>query len=147
MTSGELAIARVMFGDDRAFAGVQIVQAPPLGFSAMAPFSGAIIFSAWRAARDFTSAPLAERGWLVHELTHIWQARRGAIMPLAKLSALGSSAYSYALQPGKPFAAYNIEQQAEIARHLFLARCAAPAAGAPPRAALEAVWPAGGDGA
>ena len=30
--------------------------------------------------------------------------------------------YAYELEPGKPFGRYGLEQQAEIVRHIFLAR-------------------------
>jgi hypothetical protein len=141
LSSGELMMARFMFADERPFARTQVVQGPRLGFGAMAPTSGAIIFSNWSAARDFACAHIEERALFVHELTHIWQALRGTVMPFAKLGALGAAAYSYRYKPGKPFSAYNIEQQAEIARHLFLARSGVKARNAPDLSALEAVWP------
>jgi hypothetical protein len=140
LTGEELALARIMFSDERPFLDLTLVQAPRLGFGAMAPLGGAVIFSHWRAARDFAVAPLAERAWFVHELTHVWQARRGALMPLAKLGALGARAYRYEYDPLKPFRAYNIEQQAEIGRHLYLARAGAPHPGAAPHALLEGLW-------
>jgi hypothetical protein len=40
--------------------------------------------------------------------------------------------YHYALEPGKPFRRYGIEQQAEIVRHRFLANCNAPVTVLPP---------------
>lgn len=147
LTRGELMIARYMFADEQPFSKVRIVQLPRLGFGAMAPLRSAIVFSGWNAACDFCGAPLSERGWFVHELTHIWQALGGAIMPLAKLGALGAHAYAYEYLSGKPFTAYNIEQQAEIGRHLFLARHGAPDPRAPPADALEAVWPINSDSA
>ncbi|MEJ0022025.1 MAG: hypothetical protein WDN76_00160 [Alphaproteobacteria bacterium] len=85
---------------------------------------------------------LDEQSWFIHELAHCWQAREGIMLPLAKLSALGHSAYRYHLVPGKGLRAYNIEQQAEIVRHLFLARKGVPEAGAPPLSALQDVWAA-----
>lgn len=144
LTPGELLIARFMFLDERPFAKTSVVQLPRLGFGAMAPVQRAIIFSGWNAPRDFAAAPLEERGWFVHELTHIWQALGGRIMPIAKLGAIGSHAYRYRFDPSRPFSAYNIEQQAEIGRHLFLARNGKPATDAPPLEALEDVWPVRG---
>jgi hypothetical protein len=41
--------------------------------------------------------------------------------------------YAYALRPGKPFARYGIEQQAEIVRHRFLADRDYPVPILPPR--------------
>jgi hypothetical protein len=105
----------------------------------MVPLGRTIVFSKWRAARDFARAPLREQGWFVHELAHVWQAARGTVLAAAKLGAIGKRAYAY-----KPRAcdlrAYNIERQAEIVRHLFLARANAPERNAPPLAWLETCW-------
>jgi hypothetical protein len=46
--------------------------------------------------------------------------------------------YGYALEPGKPFDRYGIEQQAEIVKHAFLARN-----GARPDRSLEELLPFG----
>jgi hypothetical protein len=70
----------------------------------------------------------------------VWQARRGVLLAAAKFRALGKRAYAYAAQDGAKLSDYNIERQAEIVRHLFLARQGAPAEGAPPRAWLEDMW-------
>jgi hypothetical protein len=140
LTAGERAIAQSMFGEALRLERLRITQAPRLGFGAMAPFGRTIVFSNWIAARDFAEAPLGEQGWFVHELTHCWQAQRGLVPAYAKLGALGRRAYDYSLAPDKPLHRYNIEQQGEIARHLFLAR----RGGAQPNLrALEAIWPLG----
>ncbi|MDX2234223.1 MAG: hypothetical protein NW200_06965 [Hyphomonadaceae bacterium] len=141
LTAGERAIARGMFGREIDVDAVRIQQIPPAPFAAMVPHRRTILFSMWRAARDFTTAAPGERGWFVHELAHVWQARRGVVLAAAKLKALGRDAYAYRFEPGKPFAYYNIEQQAEIARHLYLHRIGEPDARAPSRANLEALWP------
>jgi hypothetical protein len=141
LSVGEVALASIVFGDTLDYRDIRIVQAPRATFGATAPFGATIYFANWRAAYDFALCDVAEQGWLVHEIAHIWQARRGIFLPWAKLAALGRSAYRYTLTPGKPFAAYNIEQQAEIARHVFHARIGQPAKGAPPAQALEYIWP------
>lgn len=141
LSGGERAIARDLFANEIEPERIEIVQAPPLlGFGAMAPFRRTIFFARLRAARDFAAAPLRWQALFAHELAHCWQAARGVLLPVAKLSALGAAAYRYRLEAGKPFAAYNIEQQAEIVRHLFLARNGEPEQGAPLRAELEALW-------
>lgn len=141
LTAGERGIARGMFGREIDVETVRIQQVPPAPFAAMVPHRHTILFSMWRAARDFTEAASGERGWFVHELAHVWQARRGVVLAAAKLKALGRDAYAYRYEPGKPFSAYNIEQQAEIARHLYLDRIGEPDPNAPSRHNLEAVWP------
>jgi hypothetical protein len=140
LTSGEIALGRTVFGDEIAWPRVRVLQAPRLGFGAMVPLGRTIVFSNWRAVRDFASAPMDDRGWFVHELAHVWQAAHGVLLAGAKLGALGKKAYAYKPRSGATFASYNIERQAEIARHLFLARAGAHAPGAPPQGWLEGVW-------
>lgn len=140
LTAGEIAFARVVFADEIAWERVRVAQAPPLGFGAMAPFGGWIVFSHWRAARDFAHAPISEQGWFVHELAHVWQSTQGMFLPALKLAALGKGAYAYKAQKSAAFHQFNIERQAEIVRHLWLARSGAHEAGMPERAWLEAIW-------
>ena len=49
--------------------------------------------------------------------------------------------YDYAVLPGKPFARYGIEQQAEIVRHAFLLRQGVAVAGKPGLDVYEALLP------
>jgi hypothetical protein len=140
LTEGEVAIARAMFEEELDLARVRIAQIPPLGFGAMVPLGETILFAWINAPRDFSRAALNAQGLFIHELTHCWQAARGRVLALAKLKAIGRRAYRYRLTPGQPFSAYNIEQQAEIVRHLFLARSNAPAARAPSHPELEVLW-------
>jgi hypothetical protein len=141
LTQGEIALGRAVFGDEIPWARVGIFQARPLGFGAMVPIGRTIVFSKWRAARDFSEAPIWDQGWFIHELAHVWQAARGVVLAGAKLRALGKRAYCYTPHARK-LSAYNIERQAEIARHLFLARAGAPEQGAPAKDWLESVWAA-----
>ncbi len=139
LTEGEIALARILFADEITWDRVRIAQAPKLGFGAMAPFAALIIFSNWRAPADFSGVTAHEQGWFVHELAHVWQSAHGMFLPLLKLKALGKRAYKYQPQAAL-LGAYNIERQAEIARHLWLARVGAADPGAPNRAWLEDVW-------
>ncbi|MGD9967182.1 MAG: hypothetical protein AB7T59_11720 [Hyphomonadaceae bacterium] len=139
LTAGEIALGRAVFGDEIPWTKVRILQAPPLGFGAMVPIGRTIVFSKWRAARDFATAPIWDQGWFIHELTHVWQAARGVVLAGAKLRALGKRAYYYAPHTPK-LSAYNIERQAEIARHLFLARAQKPEQGSPELDWLEKTW-------
>lgn len=139
LSGGEIALARAMFGDQADWRAVRIVQAPLLGFGAMVPIGRVIIFSRWRAHRDFAAAAPQEQGWFVHELAHVWQAARGVVLAWAKLSAIGKRAYDVTEQPGARFSDFNIEAQAEIARLVFMARAGAEVK-APARTWLEDVW-------
>jgi hypothetical protein len=69
LTEGEIALARTMFADEIDWPRVLVLQAPRLGFGAMVPLGRTIVFSKWRAARDFAQASLDEQGWYIHEVT------------------------------------------------------------------------------
>lgn len=140
LTAAEMALGRSVFGEEIEWARVRVMQAPPLTFAAMVPFGRTIVFSRWKAQRDFTHAPLADQGWFVHELAHVWQARRGVVLAFAKLGALTKGAYAYKARKNAKLKSYNIERQAEIARHLFLARAGAPARKSADKDWLEEVW-------
>jgi hypothetical protein len=87
-------------------------------------------------SEDFSNEPLGSQGFFIHELTHVWQAqRRGRFyLPLMRHPFCR---YDYALEPGKPFARYGLEQQAEIVRHRFLADRGVDFGNAPPRDLLD----------
>lgn len=140
LTAGEVELGRSIFDNEVAWAGVRVAQAPKLGFAAMVPLGKSIVFSGWRARGDFAQAPLSEQGWFVHELAHVWQAERGVVLAAAKLAALGKKAYAYKPRAIARLSDFNIEAQAEIVRHLFLARAGAPAPYAPGRDWLEQIW-------
>ncbi|MBC7769749.1 MAG: vgr related protein [Phycisphaerales bacterium] len=141
LTEGEVALGKSVFGGEIDWRAVRVLQAPPeLGFGAMVPRARTIVFSRWRAVEDFAHAPLSEQGWFVHELMHVWQAARGVFLAGAKLNALGKGAYFYTSRPGARLKHYNIERQAEIARHLFLARNGAAEPGMPAPEWLEEIW-------
>jgi hypothetical protein len=141
LTEGEQALGQALYGDTIDWPAVGLFWAPAAPHGAMVPLGLTIVHGArWPAPADFAHAPLAQQGWFIHELAHVWQAARGEWLAGAKLFALGRGAYRVALREGRSFFDYNIEQQAEIARFVFLARCGAPASEAPPARALEALW-------
>jgi len=140
LSAGEIALGREIFGDAIDWAGVRLLQAPPLPFGAMVPFGRTIVFGRWRAVRDFAAASLNEQGWFVHELTHVWQAARGKVLAFSKLAALGKKAYVLKPRAGAKLASYNIESQAEIARHVFLTRAGKREPGGPDAGWLEDIW-------
>lgn len=140
LTPGEIALGRSVFGAEIDWAGVRVMQAPRLGFGAMVPLGRTIVFSRWRAVHDFANASIEEQGWFVHELMHVWQAARGVVLAGAKLRAIGKAAYEYVPRAGVALVSYNIERQAEIARHLYLARNGGYEPGIPPRGWLEEIW-------
>jgi len=83
---------------------------------------------------------LGGQGLFLHEMTHVWQHQSGLNLLLRRHPFCR---YDYVFEPGKPFARYGIEQQAEIVRHIFLMRQGQAAPGKPGLAALEAILPFG----
>lgn len=86
-------------------------------------------------SEDFGAERLSLQGLFIHEMTHVWQAQtRGRFyLPLMRHPFCR---YDYRLEPGKSFARYGLEQQAEIVRHIFLAERGVSMADAPPRSLL-----------
>lgn len=121
LTAAERALAGEMFGPGLDAGRVRLF-ALPLWPRAFVAGPRLIVWPAARALCDFAAAPLRQQAILVHELTHVWQAQRGAFLPLAKLRAGDSAAsYAYDLASGPAFEDLNIEQQAMIVEHAFLA--------------------------
>ena len=139
LTSFERALASEMFGGALDSRRVRMLAIPvwPRAFVAGPSL---IVWPARTLPADFGEASLRAQATLVHELTHVWQAQNGVRLILAKLRAGDSAAaYAYDLTADTDFAALNIEQQAMVVEHAFLASRGA----ATPFAAelyVNAVW-------
>ena len=121
LTEGERALAHEVFGEGLAAERVRIL-ALPIWPRAFAAGSRLMVFPTAAAVSDFARAPLGLQGLFVHELTHVWQAQRGVGLLWAKLRAGdGPAAYAYDLGSGHSFGDLNIEQQAMVVQHAFLA--------------------------
>jgi hypothetical protein len=140
LTTGEVALARTVFGAAIDYSKVRLIKGKwwPLQprNAAMAP-NGNIYFhpvaGGW--SEDFSKESLGRQSYLIHELTHVWQAQRGGrfYLPLMRHPFCR---YAYRLTPGKPFARYGLEQQAEIVRDRFLADRGVAVRPEPPRSLL-----------
>ena len=125
MTAGEIALARSIFGNAINYSKVRLIRGKWWPFqprrSAMAP-TGSIWFhpDGGGYSEDFSAEPLSVQGYFIHELTHVWQSQKGGkfYLPLMRHPFCR---YNFTLEPGKPFARYGLEQQAEIVRLRFLA--------------------------
>jgi hypothetical protein len=125
MTAGEMALARSIFGNAIDYSKVRLIRGKWWPFqprrSAMAP-TGSIWFhpDGGGYSEDFSAEPLSVQGYFIHELTHVWQSQKGGkfYLPLMRHPFCR---YNFTLEPGKPFARYGLEQQAEIVRLRFLA--------------------------
>jgi hypothetical protein len=143
LTPGEVALARSVFGDAVDYAKVRLVEGKWWPFqprnAAMAPM-GDIWFhpAAGGWSKDFSKESLGRQGFFIHEMTHVWQAQKGGrfYLPLMRHPFCR---YAYQLKPGKPFSRYGIEQQAEIAKDVFLAERGAKVGVCPPRELLPFV--------
>ena len=137
LTANERALAAEMFGVALSAERVRIL-ALPLWSRAFVAGPGLMVWPARWARSDFAApeTPLTTQAVFVHELTHVWQAQRGVFLLLAKLRAGDRAAsYAYDLDAGPGFEAMNIEQQAMVVEHAFLA---ARGAETPQRAKLYA---------
>ena len=140
LTPGEIALSRSMFGDAIDYSTVRLIRRRwwPLQpkSTAMAP-TGNVHFhphgDLW--SDDFAAEPLHCQGMFIHEMTHVWQAQKHGrfYLPLMRHPFCR---YAYALEEGKPFDRYGLEQQAEIVRHLFLAQHGMLLSNRPPRSLL-----------
>lgn len=121
LTEGEIGLAREVFGKSLRPRRVRIL-ALPIWPRAFAAGSWLMVFPRTAAAVDFSQAPLGLQGLFVHELTHVWQAQQGIGLLWAKLRCGdGPEAYAYDLTSGCSFGDLNIEQQAMVVQHAFLA--------------------------
>ena len=143
LTPGEIALARSVYGDAIDYALVRVVLGKWAFFQprhvVMTPV-GSIHYHPRGGLYhdDLSAAPLADQGLFIHELCHVWQHQRGVFLPLKRHPFCR---YDYAFKPGQRFERYGLEQQAEIARHVFLLRRGAKVAGAPELAVYEGVLP------
>jgi hypothetical protein len=138
-----VAIARSVFGDAIDYGAVQIRRRKWFPFQprriTMAP-CGHVHFHPEGSAycADFAREGVLRQGFLIHELTHVWQAQeKGSwYLPLRRHPFCR---YDYALRPGRPLTSYGIEQQAEIVRHAFLLRRGVRIAGVADKATYDAL--------
>lgn len=140
LTLGEIALARSVFRGAIDYSKVRLIEGKWWPFqpknAAMAP-CGDIWFhpEAGGWSEDFSREPIGRQGFFIHEMTHVWQAQRGGPLYLP-LMRHPFCRYSYRLKPGKAFARYGIEQQAEIVRQIFLAERGCSTGLVPPRELL-----------
>lgn len=145
LTQEEVALARSMFGEAIAYDRVRIHNRKYWPFQprrvTMAP-DGDLWFHPQGGlyCDDFCASPLNIQGLFIHEMTHAWQAQRGGkwFLPLMRHPFCR---YDYVMQPGKPFAHYGLEQQAEIVRHAFLLRQGVTLPDRPPLSVYDAILP------
>jgi hypothetical protein len=145
LTDPERVLVRAMFGSAIDLGPVRIKQRKWWPFqprrTVMAPRGHIHFHPQGESYCDcFGAGTLAGQGLFLHEMTHVWQHQSGLNLLLRRHPFCR---YDYEFEPGKPFARYGIEQQAEIVRHVFLLRRGVSLPEKPPLAALEAILPFG----
>jgi hypothetical protein len=126
LTSGEIALARSVFGDAIDYPAVRLRRRKWFPFQprkvTMAP-RGNIHFHPDSSAYcdDFSAEGVLRQGLLIHELTHVWQTQSRGEWYLV-LNRHPFCRYDYTLRPGRPLTSYGIEQQAMIVQHAFWLR-------------------------
>ncbi|MFN4092503.1 MAG: hypothetical protein ACK4FG_06370 [Brevundimonas sp.] len=125
LTEGEAALAREMFGEALSLDCIRMVAAPWPVFRAFVAgrwFGRDWVVWPWaEAAEDFAARTVRAQSVFIHELVHVWQAQAGVGLARAKLKAgFSDAAYRYPAAPCG-WEALNIEQQAMVVQHRFLA--------------------------
>jgi len=121
LTAAERALACEMFGAGLDLSRLRLLGVP-LWRRAFVPAARLMVWPAAQLPEDFGAAPLWLQAVFVHELTHVWQAQNGVRLLLAKLKAGDSArAYAYDLTADPDFGGLNIEQQAMVVEHAFMA--------------------------
>ena len=89
---------------------------------------------------DYSRADYWLKELFIHEMTHVWQAQTKGkwYLPVMRHPFCR---YDYVYVPGRRFERYGLEQQAEIARHVFAWRQGWTPRNAPPLALIEPLLP------
>ena len=131
LTPGEIKISQQVFGNLIDYSRVKIMNHPYLPWQSkhviMAP-SGYIHVRNLNYREDYSRESLSYQALFIHEMAHIYQHQcqinvllKGAFLQSAYFLSLGKyNPYKYQFNPNKSFSTYNIEQQGDIARNIFL---------------------------
>jgi hypothetical protein len=143
LSSGEIALARSVFGEAIDYAKVRVHERKYWPFHLrdwiMAPTGDLWLHpDGPLTGIDFAAAGIGLQGLFIHEMTHVWQHQKGLRLLLRRHPFCR---YAYRIAPGKPFERYGIEQQAEIVRDAFLAGRGAARRSADPAADYAALLP------
>ncbi|CDY79737.1 probable vgr related protein [Caballeronia glathei] len=126
LTSGEIAMARLVFADAIDYSRVAVHDRGyfPFGLqhrqTAVTP-NGSMYFPKDCFEEDFSARGIGSQMWFMHELTHVWQFQLGYWVKMRGAIRVGL-AYGYTLAPGRRLADYNMEAQGNIIADYFALR-------------------------
>lgn len=133
LSDAETALARSVYGGLIDYDKVTVINCPYLPWQPpgtfMAP-NGCIFVNNEHYRDDYAVSGLGYQAIFIHEMAHILQYQKGinvlglgALLHAAHyLSFKRYNPYKYVFSEGKSFFDYNIEQQGDIARDIFLKR-------------------------
>ncbi|ERP99883.1 hypothetical protein Q674_16395 [Acinetobacter sp. COS3] len=131
LTTGEIEMASSVFGHLINYKEVKIFNIPYLPWQPenifIAPNGNLFVHPKYFRS-DYSSCSTNLQGIFIHEMAHILQFQqqtnvilKGAILQLGYyLSFKKYNPYHYHFIQGKAFSDYNIEQQGDVARDIFL---------------------------
>jgi len=127
LTAGEVEIVQDVFADAVDVTAVRVHNhGYPLlagrqpANMAVTP-NGQLYFPAPSYQADFSAASALVRRWFVHEMVHVWQHQLG--YPVALRGAMRWTVrYTYALDPSRRLADYDMEQQGEVVGDYYYLR-------------------------
>jgi type VI secretion system secreted protein VgrG len=119
LTTGEIALARSIFGDSIDYTEVRIFEGLTSDGAAASAIGSNIFFPTETFLNDYSDlsdALRGEAGVFLHEMTHVWQDQNGVDITASQIEAVEqvggdyTAIYDYRLEQGKEFSDYNIEQ-------------------------------------
>lgn len=130
LTTGEIALARTVFGDSIDYTTVTLTDGKYIFFqpegTAMAPNGNLYMYGCYFA--DYSAEDSYRRSLFIHEMTHVWQFQNKVLNPLVAVAELNlqhkfnyAAAYDFHLDGKKDLTDYGMEQQAAIVQEYFLA--------------------------
>ena len=118
LTSGEIAMARLIFKDSIDYSKVKVHNGEYLWFgmqdndTAMTP-NGEMYFNPKRFKEDFSITDFGDRLLFMHEMVHIWQYQLGYPVKWRGAVRIGLP-YKYTLETDKQLSDYNMEAQGNL---------------------------------
>ncbi|WP_200951599.1 Rhs element Vgr protein [Duganella sp. Root1480D1] len=122
LTSGEIALARLVFGGAIDYQRVRIHNTRFIPFLqrkdvCITP-NGEMYFHISRFREDFSRTTECEQHWFMHEMAHVWQYQLGYPVMWRGAIRLGLS-YDYEVSPELRLCDFNMEAQAEVLADYF----------------------------